>query len=160
MRKDLEASLDRDEWEPKVAGRQLRFLEMSSAELTRYAARMEDQYERTVVLMAERPEMEMREVAEVVLEHEDDFFLWLCNLHAAEPVDLEWVRSELTTGIRRRLLANVDALNHVGEQVGNWMGLRQEAINRRLGPSLPTSLEPATESIPAPSGPTGPLDRS
>lgn len=160
MRKDLDASIDRDEWTPNVAGRQLRFLEMSSSELTRYAERMEDQYERAVSLMAERPEMELHQVAEVVLEREDGFFVWLCNLHANDPVDLDWVRSELTTGIRRRLLSNVDRLNHVGEQVGNWKGLRKEAILRQVGPNLPTSLEPGTASTPEPSGPTGHPDRS
>lgn len=160
MRKDLDASIDRDEWEPKVAGRQLRFLEMSSSELTRYAARLEDQYERAVTLMTEQPKMELQTVAEVVLEREDEFFLWLINLHTQEPVDLDWVRGELTTGIRRRLLSNVDRLNHIGEHVGNWERLRKEAINRQVGPSLPTLLEPDTASTLAQSGPTGPHDRS
>jgi hypothetical protein len=161
MRKDLDLSIDRDEWEPTVAGRRLRFLEMSSAELTRYAERLESQYERAVAIMAERPEMGLNEVAELVLEREDDFFLWLCNLHtpASREVGLDWIRDELTCGMRRRLLANVDRLNHVGEQVGNWTGLRQEAIARRVGLSLPTLLEPVTESTPGPSDLTGPPDK-
>ena len=55
MRNDLDHVIDREEWEPTVAGRRLRFLEMSSGELKRYAARMEDQYERAVAIMAEKP---------------------------------------------------------------------------------------------------------
>ncbi len=151
MRMDLDLAIDREEWEPTVAGRRLRFLELSNRELTRYANRLEEQYEKAVKIMVDRPELPLDQVAEIVLKHEDEFYLWLINLHTptSDAVDLEWVRTELTSSMRVRLLANVDVLNNVGTQVGNWRGLREEAIDRRrAGLTLPTSLEPATESTP------------
>lgn len=145
-RQDLDEAIDRDEWEPTVAGRRLRFLEMASAELTRYAQRLESVYERAAEVIAENPDMPLDQVAELVLKREDEFFLWLCNLHAEhDRVDLAWVQSELTCGMRRRLLANLDKLNHIEPQVGNWKGLLETAKAQRVGPNLPTLLEPATE---------------
>ena len=160
-RAQLEHSIERDEWEPLVAGRRLRFLEMSNAELSRYAAHLEAKYERAVTVMETQPTLSLDKVAEIVIEHEDAFFEWVCNLHArpGETVDTEWIRVELTTGMRRRLLANIDALNHIETSAGNWKGLRQEAIERRLGWTLPTSLEPVTDSTPESSGLIGPHDK-
>jgi hypothetical protein len=147
VRNDLDEIIDRDEWEPRIAGKRLRFLEMASAELTRYAQRLESVYERAATIIAENPDMGLDEVAEAVLEREDEFFLWLCNLHShTDRVDLEWVKVELTCGMRRRLLANLDRLNHIEPQLGNWQRLLETAKSRaQVGPSLPTLLEPDTE---------------
>lgn len=129
-----------------IADRSFRFVEFGGKELRRYAVRIKLAYDRARDKIAELDQVDLDRVGEIVLDEEDELFVSLLTSARLEGEELtaEWVSDEVTYSMRVHLLEQLNKLNAIEEQLGNWLRLREEAAVQKV--SLATSGEPSKSS--------------
>lgn len=146
-----------------IAGRLFRFVELSGAALKTFVARHQEVGTKALLrLYREDLPGGFIDAWDIVDEEECRYIQWLLELGntEADPVELEWVRENVTDSMRRQLVGHLEQLNNLVDRAGKVKRLL--IVTGRITAGAPSSTlsAGATVSAPEPYGSDSPPDRS